>query len=234
MTSLVKNYSQYLAKRTQEFLAANDQEILRFAAEKNPDLILRIENFRREKMTAEEQLQNSTEAILEAIRTTPLVRAHFRKDPTRQSIHEITQIEWIRQNAYADVRKMLAGRGGTYFHDYKLCTDHPRPSSATKTLDIRSDSSNMYGVLKYSTTEGGAQDNQFRDVKHFIEQMRGYLQKNPTASELFLFYLDGPYYTEKKRSELKAMIPVECSEKIRITSVSEILGTDVPAAAPAP
>lgn len=216
-------YAVYLIRRTRDFLLENDKEILAAVEKRSADLLERIENFRREKMTPEEQTANSVESILQAIRTNSMIRAHFRKDPTRQSIHEITQIEWIRLHRYSDVVKLPAARGGTYFCKNTTSSAFPRPTDATKTLDIHSPSAMMYGVLKYSTTEGGAQDNQYRDVKHFIQQMIGYFGVNSTAKEVFDFYLDGPYYTEKKRAELIGMIPEALREKIRITSVAAII-----------
>lgn len=217
------NYADYLIRRTRDFLLENDKEILAAVEKRSADLLERIENFLREKMTSEEQTANSVESILQAIRTNSMIRAHFRKDPTRQSIHEITQIEWIRLHRYSDVVKLPAARGGTYFCKNATSSAFPRPTDATKTLDIHSPSAMMYGVLKYSTTEGGAQDNQYRDVKHFIQQMIGYFGVNPIAKEIFDFYLDGPYYTEKKRAELIGMIPEALREKIRITSVAAII-----------
>jgi hypothetical protein len=217
------NYADYLILRTREFLLENDKEIIASVEKRSPDLLERIENFRREKMTPDEQATNTLENILSTIKNNSIIRAHFRKDPTRQSIHEITQIEWIRRHRYPDVVKLPAARGGTYFCKNATTSAFPRPTDATKTLDIHSPSAIMYGVLKYSTTEGGAQDNQFRDVKHFIQQMVGYFGVNPTAKEVFDFYLDGPYYTEKKRTELIGMIPEPLRTKIRITSVATII-----------
>lgn len=222
-TTTETTYAQYLARRTRDFLLENDKEILAAVEKRSPELLERIENFRREKMTPEEQTANSVESILQTIRTNPIIRAHFRKDPTRQSIHEITQIEWIRLHRYPDVVKLPAARGGTYFCKNAKSCAFPRPSDATKTLDISAPSAKMFGVLKYSTTEGGAQDNQFRDVKHFIQQMIGYFTDSPTADDTFDFYLDGPYYTEKKRTELTTMIPQTLRSKIRIVSVASIV-----------
>jgi hypothetical protein len=219
---MIPSYSHYLEKRCQEYLAANDADMLAAVQTKDKDLLYRIESFRREKMTEAERAVYTEEVILERIRTDPLTRAQFRKDPTRQTIHEQTQIEWIRQNLYSDCVKLPAAKGGTYFDGFKMQTAHPRPATATKTLDIHSPSAHMYGVLKYTTVAGGAQDNQYRDVKHFIQQMRGYLEANPVAPETFLLYLDGAYYTEAKRAELRSMIPEPLKEKIVVSSVQSI------------
>jgi hypothetical protein len=104
-------------------------------------------------------------------------------------------------------------------------TTVPRPTGATKTLDISSVSNNVYGTLKHSSTEGGAQDNQFRDVQHFIREMVLYFNKNHGALERFEFYLDGPYYTEAKYSLLRDMIPENMIDRIIITSAKSIIPT---------
>lgn len=220
--NMIPSYSHYLEQRCQEYLAANDAEMLAAVQTKDKDLLYRIQSFRKEKMTESERSIYTEEVILERIRTDPLTRAQFRKDPTRQTIHEQTQIEWIQKNLYADCVKLPAAKGGTYFDGFRMQTTHPRPTTATKTLDIHSPSAHMYGVLKYTTVAGGAQDNQYRDVKHFIQQMRGYLEANPAAPELFLLYLDGAYYTEAKRNELRSMIPETLKEKIVVSSVQSI------------
>jgi len=221
---MAQTFQQYLYKRTQDYLRQSDKEILDAASllfDRNSDHLLdRIENFRREKMTEEEQKTITVEDVRQQIISNPVVRAHFRKDPTRQSIHENSQIEWL-QKVYPDAKKMLAARGGTYLDkEGNLKTDTPRPVDATKTLDVSIPSKNAMAVLKYSTTEGGAQDNQFRDVKNFIAHM-GYHFVKP-SNWTFHFYLDGPYYTDRRMEELRGMVDANLKEKIIITNVSSL------------
>jgi len=205
-----------LHSRIQKSLKSNDLEILTSVERRDPDLLKRIENFRREKLLEYESLEMSTDDILYQIKMNPLVRAQFRKDPTRQSIHENVQLDLIKQ-IYPDSYKLPAAKKGTYLSNFKMMTDHPRPEDATKTLDLFVPSKNMYGVLKYSTTEGGAQDNQYNDVKKFIKEMIGYHTQNKEAQEKFVFYLDGPYYSEKRLKGLVDLIPPHLTESSKIT-----------------
>ena len=205
-----------LYSRTQQLLKNNDFEILKSVERRDPDLLKRIENFKHEKLLEYENLEMSTDDILEQIKMNPLVRSHFRKDPTRQSIHENVQLDLIKQ-IYPDSYKLPAAKKGTYFSNFKMMSEHPRPEDSTKTLDLFVPSKNMYGVLKYSTTEGGAQDNQYNDVKKFIKEMIGYFTQNKEAPEKFVFYLDGPYYSEKRLKGLVDMIPSHLTESSRIT-----------------
>ena len=220
MATPVQNFRAFLYQRTQEYIRHNDIDIIAAAKDISHELMERIDNFRHEKMTEEERKTISMEEIRLAIIENPVVRAHFRKDPSRQSIHENTQIEWL-QRFYPDAKKMLAARGGTYFDDNgNLKTDTPRPATATKTLDVIIPSKNVMAVLKYTTTEGGAQDNQFRDVKHFLKQI-GYHFGKPSPWT-FHFYLDGPYYTEKRMDELRSLVQETLRDKILITSVASL------------
>lgn len=219
------SYTEYLDQRIHDSIPENDAECIIAAKNKDKKLVERIENFRKEKMTDDERANHSADAILERIQTDSLVRAFFRKDTTRQTIHEKTQIEWIKIHKYPDAYKMNADTGGICLSEHKkitICKDG-RPSGATKSFDVHVPSENIYAVLKHTTTAGGAQDNQYRDVKHFIIQSVGYLTENPGATEKFFFYLDGKYYTQKKHKELCDMVPIHLRERIVITNCQSIV-----------
>jgi hypothetical protein len=205
-----------------KYLAANDTEIIRQAQARDAALIQRLESYRREKMTDAECDEYDLEAMLADIQTNIFVRSHFRKDPTRQSIHENSQIAWLRRH-YTDLVKLPAGKGGTYFYEGRLTTAHPRPATASKTLDIWSAEAGMYGVLKYSTTAGGAQDNQFNDVKHFVREAARYCELVPDSKEQFIMWLDGPYYAGAKKYEtLRALVPEHLKGRILVQAVADL------------
>ena len=218
-------FTIFLERKIQESIKENDKEVLLSAERMDKDLMIRIENFRREKMTEDERASNSAESILESIKTDTMIRATFRKDATRQTIHEKAQIEWILQHQHIDVVKMSSGINGTCLSKNKfhvITKTTPRPSDATKTFDVYVPSKKMFGILKYTSCPGGAQDNQFNDVKHFISQAVGYLIDNAAAEEIFSAYLDGPYYISKKIKELEEMIPYSLKQKILITNCVSI------------
>ena len=219
----MSSFQTFLSVRNQEYLRCNDQEIIEAAIARNSDLVERVEHFRADKLTADERDAMSVDDVLMAIQRNALVRAWFRKDPGRQSIHEKTQVEWIRRHRHPDIVKLKSAKGGYILSEGNLLVaETGRPPNATKTFDTFDTSRNAYGVLKYSTTEGGAQDNQYKDVKDFVRQILAFYGAHPGATEIFEFYLDGPYYTDRKRSELAAMIPAEYVEKIRLTQAADI------------
>ena len=224
ITDTRMNLEQLLSKTRQDMITENDAHILELARTKDSHLIERIENFRRDKMTEEERAKITVDNFIESIQSNTIIRATFRKDPTKQNIYEKAQIKCI-QGKYPDAYKMNADIGGLCISDYdmfQVSKKIPRPASATKTFDVSIPSQKIYGVLKYTSEPGGAQDNQYADVKHFIVQIVGYLTKHVDAEEVFVFYLDGKYYTPKKKDELNKMIPENMSLQIIITSCAEL------------
>jgi hypothetical protein len=219
------DFTEFLQYLSQEKLLDNEREILISVDKRSKDVINKIESFRNDKLTENERSSISVEDIVESIKTNPLVRAMFRKDTTRQNTHEDAQIEWIKMYKYPDAEKMKTGTGGMYISNnklHKVVGRGERPSDATKTLDMIAPLQKVYGILKHTSQEGGAQDNQYADVKHFVNQIVGYLSENLNIEEVFEFYLDGEYYNEKRRKELLSMIPEDLSSKIIITSCETI------------
>lgn len=214
-------FSAFLDFKKLEYIERNDIEAIKNARRREKNLVAKVSKFINEKLTEEEKKKISTNYILEKIETDFLIRAFFRKDYTQQSIHEVCQIEWLR-NKYPDIIKLPTSKGGYYFHKYNLTNHSPKYKDSTKTLDFHVPSCHIYGVLKYSTTNRAAQDNQYEDVKNFLRQMIGYLENNANCVEIFEFYLDGDFYEEKKIKNLEDMVPSELKVKISINSVTKL------------
>ena len=226
----MSRFSDFLSKKTQEFIENNDKECIIAAQKREKWLITKINNWHRDKFTEHERNTYTTETILKRIETDDLFRVNFRKDFTRQTIHEKAQIEWIQLCKYPDAIKIKSDKGGTCLSGNKIhviSKTNPRPSNATKTFDMYIPSKKNYCVMKHTTCPGGSQNNQFADVKEFIQKEIDYLLKNPGADETFSAYLDGPYYTPKKMKELEEMIPKSLNGKIWITSCASIVSNTI-------
>jgi hypothetical protein len=212
-------FNDLLETRTQEYIRDNNAEILDHASSRNKGLIKKIETFRK-TLTEQEQEEMSVDDILQKIKTDMAIRAFFRKTTTRQNIGEITQIEWIKRSL-PDTVKLNADVGGEYLSGGEIhvaACKVSRPKNSTKTLDTWTPSTKTYGILKLTKQAGGAQDNQYNDVKTFIRHIISYFEAHTDRTEKFKFYLDGAYYTPKKRAELKSMVPEAYVDKIIITS----------------
>jgi hypothetical protein len=218
------NFEEYLSNQIKLAIHKNDEELREDSKNKNKKLRSKIENFRMNKMTNEEREEYSVEDIMKKINEVSLLRCLFRKDPCKQSIHENSQIQWIKMNKYEDIEKLPSNLHGVYLEksELKKRTTTNRVKNGTKTFDAYIPSRKIYVVLKYSTTEGGAQDNQYRDVENFITQINGYFQENKNSDYTFEFYLDGKYYTRNKLEHLETLCN-KYSDKISILSASSIL-----------
>jgi hypothetical protein len=213
-------FNTLLDIRTQEYIRANDAEIISQAITRHKDLMTRIENFRENNMTETERDEKSVDDILIEIQTNMMTRAFFRKTTTRQNIGELTQIEWIKRSI-PDIVKLKSDIGGRYLSGgdmYVVESKVKRQENSTKTFDTYSHETNTYGILKLTKQAGGAQDNQYNDVKTFIRHIVLYFEAHPDSTEKYKFYLDGAYYTPNKRNELNSMIPKEHIDRIIITS----------------
>jgi hypothetical protein len=207
-------YSAFLKSEIRALVLRNDAEVIDAARRRNKDLVKKVNNFLERQL-----LDESADAVLAKIIDDPLFRAHFRKDVSKQGIHETTQIAWLRR-FFPDV-ELLDKRTGPCLCDGALVDGACRPATATKTLDAFIPSTNTYCVLKYTSEAGGAQDNQFNDVKEFIKQFVVCLRGGDTEMRLAC-YLDGAYYTEKKYELLRSLVPAEFADRVSITNMESL------------
>lgn len=216
-----------LNKDKDEHVKRNDKQCLLDLTRKDKEFLTKVTNFYN-RLTQEERAQTSLDDILELIKNNFLFRASFRKDISKQSFHENSQLDWLKIK-YPDLEKLKTDIGGKCFLDgaiYEITGE--RPSAATKSFDTYSPSTNKYSTLKYTSEPGGAQDNQFKDVKNFVSEAVKYFRKSPDAKELFEACVDGAYYTEKKRICLNDIIPADLKNRIFITSCASIIPNSTP------
>ena len=223
-----RTFNEFVAKKLQESIEENYRNIIECmdgtSAEKKrerKELCARVETFRA-KLPQHAKMTVSVDFILEKIRSgDPMICAMFCKDPVKQTFHEKVQMAWIKQRQYFDVEKStgICLSQGKRISISKTCH---RPSDATKTFDAFVPSKKIYLILKYTTGAGGAQDNQFADVKNFCKEAVSYIRTNVFAVESFAFYLDGTYYTAKKIEILQNLIPDDMKARIVLTKCASI------------
>ena len=112
--------------------------------------------------------------------------ASFAKDPIKQNYtgalaEQILQVKHLPNNAIS------------FSENGDICGTCAATNS--KPVDFIKD--NIYITQKYTRGKGGAQDNQYRDVIQFLTYGS---KKHKVAA-----YVDGSYYTEQKRNELKSI-----------------------------
>lgn len=203
-----------------KLLAENYTEVNEAAKVRASWLILKIKNH----IARTECTRETVDSILAKILSgDELAQSVFMKDPSKQNLHEDTQIEWIRKHEAPDV-VALPKQNGPYLEDHRLLQGGSGDrQSGTKTLDAYSSSRREYYILKHTNGRGGHQDNQYRDAAHSMREVVGYLTDVPAATERFTFGLDGSYYTAKKLTGMRALVPEALRDRIRVISVASLI-----------
>jgi hypothetical protein len=156
-----------------------------YAENKPKDFMKKINNF-IERFSFDE----SVEDILTKIKKDKLFAAHFAKDPGRQNLYELTQLEELSK--HCEVKKLSnTGRNALYINDSKISSIKDR----TKSLDAIINNT-YYATLKYTKDDGGSQDNQKADIVLTLEEAK-------TCKENFAVIVDGTYW-QKRLPELKS------------------------------
>ena len=144
----------------------------------------------------------SAEEVREAILTNLIVASKFCKDPGKQNISEKLAAEVLGLDK-------LPAQGKNCIRFDNNGNIVSTSAGNTKSADFILNG--YYATQKYTTDEGGAQDNQRNDVIDFLK--RGSIQYKVAA------IVDGPYW-DKHRPELIAMF--ENNSNVLITSVTEL------------
>lgn len=133
---------------------------------------------------------------------------NFIKEPSRQNFHEDAAASEIANWNIIDnfIQLDKSGAKAKVIDNGRVISLSEVSSSKliTKTIDFQWDLTNVntgeiftcYASHKYTKDNGGAQDNQYNDVKIFME----HASKNDDRYILFFAVCDGKYYQGKQRN----------------------------------
>ena len=188
----------------------------RMMAENVADVLPALERgdkWLRDKIAnAAERFGLSEREIRKALVDSRVLRFYYAKDPTRQSLHENAAAEFIRK--IPGVRGFEQMRGEVKFVTAGRVVDKPELQSLqsadaavvrTKGIDFtwKFGGRLFYAYHKHTGVEGGAQDNQYNDLKVFVREAA----LNNLSGTVFVALCDGPYYfrmngiAEKSRTD---------------------------------
>ena len=167
-------------------------------------------------------LQSSTKDILNEIVSSSLVASFFSKDPKKQNISEKSQMEYLNQK----LNRVVSKPSCLYIMaDGKIEKHFKHPSGATaKSIDFQSiDNSDGFDCQEYyfaKVTEqgGGAQDNQWADVRSFIDGAKKNLEiiksekGDYSLGPKFIAIVDGHFYWDDNNNPTP-----KCSQLIKDT-----------------
>lgn len=120
------------------------------------------------------------------------------KEPTKQRIDEILEIETFNQIYKRKIQK-LPDRGlksiciNKNTHELSSAFGLNSINQRTKTFDAIEDfeGKKIYYCIKYTKENGGAQDNQVQDVNIFYQEILKYVEHHPNDNTNFGFILAG-------------------------------------------
>lgn len=205
------SFSKLLILRRRESLKKNIENVMRDA---NLDL---LPPYLKNKILFEVDSKDfDFESILQKIKTDYMYASFFAKDPIKQNIAENLQLE-ILSSTYKNIIKLPNnGKDAIYIINGQVVKNIEKKSfDFPKSIDFYDIDTNTYFFCKYTKEMGGAQDNQYEDVKRFIKEL-----KDPKDDYTVICLLDGPYYTDKKINDLLRMIQ---NDKIFIKNSDEFL-----------
>jgi len=126
---------------------------------------------------------------------------HYVIDPSRQSLHENLAADYIQKMSNVNNFKNLpkSGKNALVVNSGVIVSKKNAQSNAGKTIDFKWDTGiyKCYASHKYTKDKGGAQDNQYKDVRNFMNNSR----QNNDANIRFFAICDGEYYQHRDSSE---------------------------------
>lgn len=155
-------------------------------------------------------------------------RAIFAKDPNKQNIFEKNAAEYIKNIKVVKNFQKLNNHGpkSIFLSNGKISLNTNNiKNKPTKTVDFNwkienktGKNYNCYAYHKYIKETGGAQDNQFIDVKNTIKNAN-----SGNKSNLFFFICDGEYFTDLKFEQLKSIAESKNIYIMKIISLKRLL-----------
>lgn len=151
--------------------------------------------------------------VFEKAKKDYLFRAFFAKDPKKQNIYEKSLAKYINSLEFvSDFKKLNSGGKNALYIDRGVIRKgseypHDKPAKSVdfywNIKDKKGEITNFYAYHKYIEESGGAQDNQFNEIKKCIEIGRNGSQE---VNRRVIFVCDGAYFNDKKIKALKNLI----------------------------
>lgn len=147
--------------------------------------------------------------VIEKVANDEMFAKTFLKDPQKQSIHEKTAANFIKDNKHVINFKKLpaSGANALFLHEGEIISkrEHDRLKLTSKSLDfywevkVDNEVLKFYATHKYTNEGGGAQDHQYNEIISFLNNANQVKKSNI----FFLAISDGNYYTNPYKGTTK-------------------------------
>lgn len=151
------------------------------------------------------------------------------KDPSRQNLSEELQEQYWKENGIMLKKMPQNGKKSLHIYNGKWVkgADLSKQTKglASKAMDYKLN--DLYTYNKYNKWIGGGTDDTFNDIKKTIEL---FIQIPNNTTTKLLFILDGKYWDDEKRNELKLqyinnkMLMITCTDDCGCQEVIDFIG----------
>lgn len=172
------DYQLEYRKKLQENISLVREEI------NNPDFVLKITNHA-------EKFDRDYDEVKSKIMKDDMYAELFAKDPAKQNIYEKLAASYISQ--IVEDFKNLPNSTKMFIVEGKVTS---KRLNDVKSIDFyfKVGDNNIYASHKYiKATYGGAQDNQYNDIRNFLRNCN----KIESGNDYFIAICDGPYFDNK-------------------------------------
>ena len=153
----------------------------------------------------------------------------FAKDPQKQSFHETYGQKEMKNVGLAIQNLPNSGKRAIYIHNGELKTGlSKKPEERIKSVDCRCQRKikatvwEDFILQKWIGDEGGAQDNQFSDIRTFVEQANMYASVNKNNHRIIAL-IDGPYFSSKRIAALQTIVDAGNKDRVKVLSTHEYM-----------
>ncbi len=139
------------------------------------------------------------EEVKKKIEEDEIFRCVFAKDPAKQNLYQTLASKYINDLNLVQNFEVLpsGGKNAIYLSGGKILKGLFLKNQAKdiKSIDFKwlLGDTIFYASHKYTEVDGGAQDNQYKDIQDFLNHSRDCNEKNT----IFLAICDGDYYLQK-------------------------------------
>lgn len=164
--------------------------------------------------------------VREKIENDEMFRSIFAKDPAKQNFYQNKAAEYISAMNNVKNFKVLPTNGDNakYIINGNISgsKELKNKNQDTKSIDFYFEYGeyNIYASHKYTKNEGGAQDNQYKDVQEFLKNSRD----NNSKDTKFIAICDGDYYQHK---DTKSGDNTRIERLERLTDNKKVFVTDI-------
>lgn len=198
-------FNNLLKQKIKELWKINIKKVMIDANKKNVPKYLQL------KITNQVEMKSlDYDIVINKIKKDELYASFFAKDPLKQNVAKKLQLELLQKVNINCNNLPTSGKNTFYLNNGKLTKK--KSIDSTKSLDFYDEKEKTFYYAKYTNENGGAQDNQYNDVKKFIKEASKYCNLN-NDNYKFVLLIDGNYYTKRK---IKCLTKFITNKKVSI------------------